>query len=117
MTQPLEKLITESRCLRTRRKVKVESVSPCVTQGRTKAPSTHFMSVRWSMYASDTGKSPACFFCRRAKRGPHREGIIVRIVVVPVATGRVQIVGIVRIIVIAGPQPGADKTFAPRIVL
>ena len=69
------------------------------------------------MYASDTGKSPAFFFCRRVKRGPHREGVIVRIVIVPVTAGRVQIVSIVGITIIAGPQPGTDKAFAPRPAL
>ena len=58
-----------------RRKVKVESVSPRARLRRKAgriAPSTLFISARRSVYASDTGKSPASFVQASEARGAQR---------------------------------------------
>ena len=60
-------------------------------------------------------KIPAFFFCRRAKRGPHREGIAIRSAATRGPAGRAQTVRKGNETSKAGPQPGADKAFALRM--
>ncbi len=48
------------------------------------------------------------------KRGTHTVGIVVRIVVIVIATGSVQIIRIVGIVIIAGTQPAPDTSFRPK---
>ena len=67
------------------------------------------------MYTSDTGKSLTYFslVCKRVKRRANQVAIVY--IVVVDAARRIQIVRIVVIIVIGGPQPSPnshDKTFA-----
>ena len=75
MTQPLIKLITESRSLRVhgvRLRLSLFRLAHARRKAGRIAPSTLFISVRRSVYASDTGKSPASFVQASEARGAQR---------------------------------------------